>query len=302
MRYSRQEQLPASQPRPGIGQPSEFLMLVKTYPVPSKKYGETVCCAGVDAATGRWIRMYPVNFRSLAEYSKFNKWQFIQAAWTASADDSRPESRRVLQDTIRAGRWLPAGKGWAERRRWLDPLLDQSIEALRLENLATGKSLGVIRPRSIRRFVIERTSGWDPESRASLVQLSLDWTSSATPTTGLEILPYDFFYEFDCDDESCHGHRMEVFDWELGQAFRRFRAMYGPKGWEDKLRQKYETELPSRDLHLLLGTHHRWANWLIVGVVAPPHAEMAKGKRRTTRQFIGEGESMTLPLVGFETK
>jgi hypothetical protein len=277
-------------------------MLVKTYPVPSKKYGETVCCAGIDAATGKWVRMYPVNFRSLAEYGQFNKWQFVQASWTVSADDSRPESRRIFQDTIRVGRWLSAGKGWAERRRWLDPLLDQSIEALRLEHLRTGKSLGVIRPRSIKRFIIQPTDPWDSESQDSLVQLSLDWTNSPTPTSGLEILPYDFLYEFECEDAACQGHRMEVFDWELGQAFRNFRDQYGAKGWETKLRQKYETELPSRDLHFLLGTHHRWGNWLIVGVVAPPHAQVPKGKRRATRKLVGEGEPMALPFVGFEAE
>ena len=32
-------------PAPGFNELREFLMLVKTYPVPSKTYGETVCCA-----------------------------------------------------------------------------------------------------------------------------------------------------------------------------------------------------------------------------------------------------------------
>jgi hypothetical protein len=277
-------------------------MLVKTYPVPSKKYGETVCCAGVDAATGKWVRMYPVNFRSLAEYARFSKWQFVQASWTASADDGRPESRKVFQDTIRAGRKLAAGGGWAERRRWLDPLVDQSIEALRQEQLQTKKSLGVIRPRVIKRLIIRPTDPWDSESRASLVQLSLEWTKSPKPSGDLEMLPYDFLYEFECNDADCPGHTMEIFDWELGQAFRNFRRLYGPAGWEAKLRQKYETELPSRDLHLLLGTHHRWGNWLIVGVIAPPYPEMTKRQRRAARQLGGEGEPMTLPLIGFEAE
>ncbi len=277
-------------------------MLVKTYPVPSKKYGETVCCAGVDAATGKWVRMYPVNFRSLAEYAKFEKWQFVQASWTSSADDSRPESRKVFQDTIRVGQKLEAGGGWAQRRRWLDPLLDQSIEALRLEQIQTKKSLGVIRPRVIKRLIIRPTDPWDTESRDSLVQLSLDWTNSSTPTGNLEILPYDFLYEFECYDAECQGHTMEIFDWELAQAFRNFRRRYGPAGWEAKLRQKYETELPTRDLHLLLGTHHRWGNWLIVGVIAPPYPQVTKRQRRAARQLGGEWEPMTLPLVGLEAE
>lgn len=43
-------------------QRGRFLIIVKTYPSPSAKYGETVCCAGIDAETGGWIRMFPVNF------------------------------------------------------------------------------------------------------------------------------------------------------------------------------------------------------------------------------------------------
>jgi hypothetical protein len=208
MTYGRQEQLPVGQPRPELGRPSEFLMLVKTYPVPSKKYGETVCCAGIDAATEKWVRMYPVNFRSLAEYGQFNKWQFVQASWTVSADDSRPESRRIFQDTIRVGRWLSAGKGWAERRRWLDPLLDQSIEALRLEHLRTGKSLGVIRPRSIKRFIIQPTDPWDSESQDSLVQLV--WTG---PTLRHQRAVLKSCHTTSCTNSSARTQRARVTGW-----------------------------------------------------------------------------------------
>jgi hypothetical protein len=47
-------------------EPRRLLVVVKTYPNPSHSYGETVCCAGVDLATGRWVRMYPITFRRLA--------------------------------------------------------------------------------------------------------------------------------------------------------------------------------------------------------------------------------------------
>jgi hypothetical protein len=74
-------------------------MLVKTYPTPSQKYGETVCCAGIDADTMRCVRIYPVNFRSLADYQKFSRWTFIDATWEP-ATYGRPESRHVHQDSI----------------------------------------------------------------------------------------------------------------------------------------------------------------------------------------------------------
>ncbi len=41
-----------------------LLITVKTYPIPSKKYDELVCTAGVDE-TGDFFRLYPINFREL---------------------------------------------------------------------------------------------------------------------------------------------------------------------------------------------------------------------------------------------
>lgn len=39
------------------------LVTVKAYPNPSRKYGETVCYAGVDLSTGEWIRLFPIPFK-----------------------------------------------------------------------------------------------------------------------------------------------------------------------------------------------------------------------------------------------
>ncbi len=39
-----------------------ILVTVKTYPTLSRKYGETVCTAGI-GEDGTWIRIYPVPFR-----------------------------------------------------------------------------------------------------------------------------------------------------------------------------------------------------------------------------------------------
>jgi hypothetical protein len=284
-----------------IGRSSRFLMLVKTYPIPSRRYEETVCCAGIDAETRAWIRMYPVNFRSLDEYARFAKWQFIDATWSPSASDARPESRRVHQDSIRAGEKLPAGSGWRARRAWLDPIVDPSLEYLLDANLSRKQSLGAIRPAKIEKFIIRPASAASPEQVEHVEQLRLEWTGSTEPTSDLELLPFEFLYRFTCRDDRCKGHEMQIFDWELGQAYRNFRRIYrtrhGPGGWEAKLRQKYELELPSRDLHLLLGTHHRWGSWLIVGVVAPPYPQVGGRNRADRSQALGKDGAVTLGLV-----
>jgi hypothetical protein len=54
-----QPALPTRVAPPTIGQKGRFLVIVKTYPSPSTKYGETVCCAGIDAQNGAWIRKFP---------------------------------------------------------------------------------------------------------------------------------------------------------------------------------------------------------------------------------------------------
>lgn len=53
------------------------LITVKTYPTLSKKYGETVCTAGV-RADGTWIRIYPVPFRRLEAEEQYRKFDWIE--------------------------------------------------------------------------------------------------------------------------------------------------------------------------------------------------------------------------------
>lgn len=277
-------------------------MLVKTYPTPSTKYGETVCCAGLDTQTGSWVRIYPVNFRSLDEYKRFSKWQFIEAVWSPPRDDSRPESVWVHQDTIVPGAFMRPGAGWAARRQWLDPVVNPSVEALWDRHRQSGTSLGVVRPATIDKFIIRPASGWDVASKDDLAQLSMNWTQSAAPTGDLEIIPFDFLYRFHCRGDGCQGHEMEIFDWEIAQSYRSWRRSYGEIGWRRAMEEKYFGELPSKDLHLVLGTHHRWGSWMIVGLLYPPHPKVLEPKQAAGGKQLSEGEPMTLPLFGFEAE
>lgn len=56
----------------------KVLITVKAYPNPSTKYGETVCCAGIDIDTGKWIRLYPIPFRDLDSAKQFSKYTIIE--------------------------------------------------------------------------------------------------------------------------------------------------------------------------------------------------------------------------------
>ena len=55
----------------------KILITVKTYPIPSAKYDELVCTAGVKE-NGNFVRLYPLNFRDLPYSQKYQKYQWIE--------------------------------------------------------------------------------------------------------------------------------------------------------------------------------------------------------------------------------
>lgn len=60
-----------------MGDRERILITVKTYPTLSKKYGETVCTAGV-REDGTWVRLYPIPFRRLDQEQQFKKYDWIE--------------------------------------------------------------------------------------------------------------------------------------------------------------------------------------------------------------------------------
>lgn len=76
---------------------AKILTTVKTYPLPSAKHTETVCTAGL-RAEGKWIRIYPVPYRTMDEAQRFKKYQWIEADIIRDTRDPRPESYRLAGD------------------------------------------------------------------------------------------------------------------------------------------------------------------------------------------------------------
>ena len=66
-----------------------ILITVKTYPTLSRKYGETVCTAGV-REDGSWVRVYPVPFRRLGETEQYRKFDWLECDLIKSPTDPRP--------------------------------------------------------------------------------------------------------------------------------------------------------------------------------------------------------------------
>lgn len=260
------------------------LITVKTYPTLSRKYGETVCTAGV-RPDGTWMRIYPVPFRRLEDAEQYRKFDWIDAEFVTSRSDPRPETHHpVNYDQLIPVGHMGRDHNWRERRALL---LERCIVHDRLEPLMTGAkenrlSLAVFKPTMVRDFIWEDDDReWDPNKVAQMreqtkqVQLFAedDWrqTFNLIPK-----LPYAFSYRF--EDADGRKSTLQVLDWECGQLY--WNCLRSTRNDEEaalaKVRVKYFEAFGKRDLHFLLGTtqqFHGYAPnpWVIVGVFAPPY-------------------------------
>ena len=281
-----------------------ILVVVKTYPNPSQSYVETVCCAGVDLDSRSWVRMYPITFRRLAD-KKFAKYQVITCAVGRPRGDNRPESLRVDQDTIElVGEPMPAGDhGWRRRMSSL-PLPARSLEEIQEAQRRDGTSLGMFRPKEIKRLVKRKAKPWSERQRAALLQQRLSLgEAELAELADLEQIPWSFAYEFTCDDDRCGGHELGILDWEIGESYRQWSREYGDR-WEEVLRAKYEVELPGRDLHFVVGNlAKRRRTFEIIGLVRPPRPKMVdSGFVQESLDLMGEQRSVTGAGVGLEAE
>lgn len=251
-------------------QERRVLITARTYPSPAKRGVEVSCVGGITEG-GEWIRLFPVPYRFLDNDKRFHKYQWISVLAKKKPSDPRPESYEINIESIRVlGEPLPTAGSWAERRAWIDPLVSPSLCDLQNRwERDRAPTLGVFRPGRIARLEIRPVAAsWSPEQAGRLQQQAMFGT---TPDTPLEKLPYDFRYHFRCDSADCNGHSLKCVDWEMGQAYRRWRETYGDLGWEEKFRQRFEFEMQTRfDTHFYVGTVNQHpGSWIVVGLFYP---------------------------------
>jgi hypothetical protein len=263
----------------------KILITVKTYPIPSAKYDELVCTAGV-REDGSFVRLYPVNFRDLPFSKQYRKYQWIEVAARRHAGrDARKESYRPDCDTIELiGQPLPATGNWRARAKYALAKRSVSMEELREQRRADGTSMGVFKPKEVLdlTWTREAQQDWKPAFKYALAQARL-WENRRVTRVPPRKLPYKFQYSFNCDDGRCRGHRMMIADWELGALY--WRAMDNgatPEEAANTVRQKFLGQMcaADRDTHFFVGTTLAHPNsWLVVGVFWPKldQAELARG-------------------------
>ncbi|MEO6062305.1 MAG: hypothetical protein ABIQ99_10230 [Thermoflexales bacterium] len=262
---------------------SKILVTVKTYPTLSKKYGETVCTAGV-REDGAWVRIYPVPFRRLEEEEQYRKFDWLECELIRNASDPRPETYRPA-DVKQLGpvAHMDTRDNWRARRNLL---LKRAEVFTRLQPLLAGAkanklSLAVFKPTKVLDLVWEAEDrDWDPkklaEMRKNSDQPSL-FEDDAWRTTFSVIpkLPYSFSYRF--EDADGRQSELQILDWEIGALYWNCLKRYGDEAIAlDKVKAKYLKEFQRMDLHFFLGTTQQFHfvapnPWVIIGVFPIPH-------------------------------
>ena len=258
-----------------------ILVTVKTYPTLSRKYGETVCTAGV-RPDGSWVRLYPVPFRRLDESQQYRKYDWIKCRLVRNTQDPRLESFRPVGE-IELVEHVGTQDRWRKRR---EILLQTASVHTRLDELITlakanQSSLSTFRPAKLLDFVIEREERqWSEKKLQQMRDLhghlglfeDNDWrkTFKVIPK-----LPFSFSYRF--EDSLGKRSKLQILDWEIGALY--WNCLRSSGGNEEealqKVRHKYWDEFVTKDLHLFLGTTQQFHfvapnPWVIVGVMPIP--------------------------------
>jgi hypothetical protein len=252
-----------------IKEKKKALIVVRTYPTPAKTGVEVSCTAAI-TDDGKWLRIFPVPYRRLEQHQRFKKYETIEAMMT-KASDPRPESHKIDYNSITiVSPALSTSGDWGARKKIIYPLRKPSLCAIKRERDENGQpTLGIFRPRVIKRLIIKPASPTWTQSQQDLLRQGHLFETG--PATELEKIPFDFRYEFECDDNSCNGHTMICTDWEIGQSWRKWSKDYGDR-WEEKFRERYEKDMIEKyDTHFYVGTlHQHQSTWIIVGLFYPP--------------------------------
>jgi len=247
------------------------LIVVRTYPVPDILGIESSCTAAI-TDDGKWLRLFPVPWRLLNKNQRFQKYEWVRVNVTKSIEDSRLESYRLKPDGIQIlSEPLSTANAWRARKDVVSPLMAHCLCCLvRQRDAQQYPTLGIFRPASIVRFRISpaATPDW---TQAELAMLRQQHLFAEAPKQELKKIPFVFRYEFRCPEDACPGHTLMCTDWEMSQAYRQWRTVYGDQ-WEQKFRQRFESEMIQKnDTHFYVGTvaahPHRW---IIIGLFYPP--------------------------------
>ena len=266
----------------------KVLITVKTYPIPSNSYDELVCTAGI-TEFGEFVRLYPINFRDLPYAQQYKKYQWIKVMVEKhDRKDVRKESYRPVSDSIeKLGEPIKPNPGnWSERARFVLKNQAQSIEELKNRQDDDRTSLGIFKPKNVSDLKISPDDPeWDSEYLYALQQTRI-WETRKASLIPLRKIPFKFHYHFTCDDERCNGHKMSIYDWEVGALF--WGCVDRGDSHEiaaEKVRSKFLCDIcgSDKDTYFFVGTVHKHPkSWIVLGTFYPKAEKPKQEYRQTT--------------------
>lgn len=261
----------ASQGYPNINLHNEdIFVVIKTYPRPHRGLKETVCTAGI-TKKGKWIRLFPLDFRYLPGNQKFIKYQWIKVDIKKNDKDIRKDTYCPITSSIRLGDAIPS-RNYNQRSEIIIPSAVKSLEELQSLYEKDKISLGVFRPKKILDFKIEKDQEtWKPKHQQILRQKAL----FGRQPKKLDKIPYKFSYIFRCNDKRCNkNHSLSIIDWEICQLYRNLKEKngYDMSKILEGVKKRWFVDMwdKNRNSYLIVGTQFRWSTWMVLGVFWPP--------------------------------
>jgi hypothetical protein len=252
----------------------KILVTVKAYPNPSKKYGETTCCAGVDLSNFQLIRLYPIPYRDLDNNQKFKKYSIIDVECSLPKNDNRPESFHVNADSINVIEYLDPEKGtWEKRKKIVLKVPVKSMCQVYKDAEENNVSLALIKPENVT-FEWAKKSLSDQKTReACYAQLNL-FNKEKKP---IEKIPLDFYYKFKCaNTNECPSHKLPIIDWELRQSYRKWQGQYSDEKTLLEMIEKKWLDISNtekKDVYFYVGNmNHLRKTFMVLGVFYPSHS------------------------------
>lgn len=236
---------------------SRVTILVKALPQPSKKYSETVCCAGL-TSTSEWERLFPIRFRHLHGKQSFKRWDIIEYSYRAPTSDRRKESRHVFEDTIKI-------VGKVTKASEKSSLLSAAIVKSEKQATEQEQSLALIEPRNIR-FKAKRLSTDEiAHIKRSFEDVSRQFSLFDEELAEYNPSPYEFKMLF---DDGSGKHAKKCGDWEVHAMFRNFSQKYGENEALERMEHIFCVEYPKRGVMFALGNMQKRPNiWQLLGII-----------------------------------
>lgn len=240
-----------------------------------------MCTAGI-TENGEWFRIYPIPFRTLNEYKKFNRYTWLEAEVVSDTRDPRPESYRINTTTMDILDNVPPQGDWGRRRQLIlqntqvYTNLSFVFEAAKNNkfSLCTFKPTKYLGVKIVANPKPAPTKDEEREFINSTRSL-FDDEDSRNEFTAMPHIPYKFKLHF--EDDAGVESAMSIIDWEISQLYLNLKNRHGVPTALQQVEEKLVGFTENKDLYLFLGTmkqmHIRKTRnpYTIIGLFYPPN-------------------------------